>query len=414
MTRLKRTSLVLIGALLAGVAAQAVARPADAAAAVHSERLLFDGGGGEVLNGITYHSFRIPSLVRTRANTLLAFAEGRASDNRDWGNINLVYKRSTDNGGTWSGLREVVGAGQGTWGNPTAVVDQSNGKIWLFMSWNPAGYSQNGDDGTTRITAWDHRKVYVSSSTDDGVSWSDPADLTATLKPRTFGNGATWAWDAIGPGVGIQTTGGRLVVPALYRNIYSDDHGLTWKVQRLTTTGGAAQEGTSEGTVLELTDGRLMRNDRAVSSVWESAKRRWVSRGTIESGFSAYAPDNTLLDPRAQGSIMRYNLDSPTRIVFLNSASTETRTKMTVRISYDEGRTWPIFRRLADAPLPAWAGLGSGSVAEGGYSSMTKTADYTVGALVEVNENTGNSDTSHRTIVFRKFNLPWMLNGATE
>lgn len=405
---------MLIGCLLAGLAPQVAPRPAYAAAPVHSERLLFDGGGGESLNGITYHSFRIPSLVRTKANTLLAFAEGRASDNLDWGNINLVYKRSTDNGVTWSALREVVGAGQGTWGNPTAVVDQSNGRIWVFMSWNPAGYSQNGDDGTTRITAWEHRKVYVSSSTDDGLNFSDPVDLSASLKPRTFANGSTWAWDAMGPGVGIQTSGGRLVVPALHRNIYSDDHGATWKVQRITTSAGTYQEGTSEGTVLELTDGRLMRNDRAVGSVWETAKRRWVSRGTIESGFTTYAPDDTLYDPRAQASIMRYNLDSPTRIVFLNSASTETRTRMTVRISYDEGRTWPVYRRLADAPLPAWAGLGNGSVAEGGYSSMAKTADYAVGALVEVNENTGDSDSSHRTIVFRKFNLPWMLNGTPE
>ncbi|MEJ3750269.1 sialidase family protein [Actinomycetes bacterium KLBMP 9797] len=414
MDVLRRTSLVVAGCVLASAAAFGMARPADAAAPAHSERLLFDGGGSESLNGITYHSFRIPSLIRTKANSLLAFVEGRAANNRDWGNINLLYKRSTDNGATWSGLREVVGAGQGTWGNPTAVVDQSNGKIWLFMSWNPAGYSQNGNDGTLPITAWEHRKVYVSSSTDDGLTFTDPVDMTATLKPRTLANGSVWDWDAVGPGVGIQMSNGTLVVPATHRNIYSEDHGATWKVQRLTTSGGAIQQGTSEGTVLQLTDGRLMRNDRAVLSVWESAKRRWVARGTLGGSYTTYAPDNTLLDPRAQGSILRYNNDDPTRIMFLNSASTETRTKMRVRISYDEARTWPISRPFSDAPLPSWAGLGGGAWAEGGYSSMAKTADYFVGALVEVNENTGNSDTSHRSIVFRKVNLPWILNGATE
>jgi sialidase-1 len=109
----------------------AAGSPAVAAAQSHSETLLFDGGGSEVLNGITYHSFRIPSIVHTfsASRTLLAFVEGRASNNLDYGNINLVYKRSTDNGATWSALREVVGAGQGTWGNPTAVVDQSTNKI---------------------------------------------------------------------------------------------------------------------------------------------------------------------------------------------------------------------------------------------------------------------------------------------
>ncbi|MEH1126005.1 sialidase family protein [Micromonospora sp. CPCC 206061] len=414
MADIRRTSFLVAGCLLAGLAVTSVSRPAGAAAPAHSERLLFDGGGSESLNGITYHSFRIPSLVRTRSNTLLAFVEGRAAANSDHGNINLLYKRSTDNGATWSGLREVVGAGQGTWGNPTAVVDQSNNKVWLFMSWNPAGYSINGVDGTTKITAWEHRKVYVSSSTDDGLSFSDPVDMTATLKPRTMADGDPWAWDAIGPGVGIQTSTGRLVIPAQHRNIYSDDHGVTWKVQRITTSGGAYQEGTSEGTVLELTDGRLMRNDRATSTVWNTGKRRWVSRGTIGGSFSTFAPHDTLLDPAMQGSVLRYNLDSPTRIVFLNSASTVTRTKMNLRISYDEGRTWPVHRFLSDAPLPDWAALGSGAWAEGGYSSMAKTADYYVGALVEVNENTGNSGTSHRSIVFRKVNLPWILNGTTE
>jgi sialidase-1 len=414
MSRLTRTPIVAAACVLACVATTAVAGPAGAAAPAHSEHLLFDGGYAESLNGVAYHSFRIPSLVRTKANTLLAFAEGRAASNDDHGNINLLYKRSTNNGATWSSLREVVGAGQGTWGNPTAVADQTTGTIWLFMSWNPAGYSINGVDGTTRITAWEHRKVYLSKSTDDGLTWTDPVDMSATLKPRTQGNGAVWAWDAIGPGVGIQMPNGRLVIPAQHRNLYSDDHGVTWKLQRITTASGAYQENTSEGTVLALTDGRLMRNDRAETTTWETGKRRWVARGTIDGSYTTFAPHNTLLDPACQGSILRYNLDAPTRIVFLNSASTETRTKMNVRISYDEGQTWPIHRFLSDAPLPDWAALGSGNWAEGGYSSMAKTADYFVGALVEVNENTSNNANSYRGIVFRKFNLPWMLNGTPE
>jgi sialidase-1 len=404
---------------------------AQAAAAGHSERLLFDGGG-ESLNGVTYHSFRIPSIVTTasQSHTLLAFAEGRASGNADYGNINLLFKRSTTNGQSWSGLQQVVGAGQGTWGNPTAVVDRGTNVIWLFMSWNPAGYSQSGTDGTTRITRWEDRKVYLSHSTDDGQSWADPVDLTETLKPRTHADGSVWAWDAVGPGTGVQlTTGahaGRLVVPAIARNIYSDDHGATWQVARMTDQDtGVPEEGTSEGTVLELSDGSLYRNDRA-SSYWNedvaSTQRRWVARGTIERGFTAFAPDARLLDPKSEGSVLRYNTDDPTRIAFLNSASTSTRTKMEVKISYTEANTWSCYRTLNDAPIPAasapgWSGLGSGNVKEGGYSSMAKTADYFIGALVELNENAGDAATnalSHRSIVFRKINLPWILNGHTE
>src|ERR1044072_4535860 len=81
----------------------------------HTYVKIFDGGSDG------YHSFRIPSIVRTNANTLLAFVEGRMSANKDYGNINVEYKRSTDNGATWSSMLEVVGAGQGTWGNPTSV-----------------------------------------------------------------------------------------------------------------------------------------------------------------------------------------------------------------------------------------------------------------------------------------------------
>lgn len=416
--------MVAASLLAVGVAATIQPAPAGAAAASHSEKLLFDGGGSEVLNGITYHSFRIPSLVQTTKHTLLAFAEGRASDNYDWGNINLVYKRSTDDGDSWSALSQVVGAGQGTWGNPTAVVDQSNNKIWLFMSWNPAGYSQHGSAGTTQITEWDQRRVYVTSSDDDGVSWDTPVNISEAVKPKTRGVGTVWAWDAVGPGVGVQiTTGehaGRLVIPAVSRNIYSDDHGATWKVQLITKKGtGNTMQGTSEGTVLELTDGRLYRNDRA-AAYWDddvaSTQRRWVTRGTIEDGFDPYAPDNRLLDPQSEGSTMRYNLNSPARIVFLNSASTGTRTKMEVKISNDEAKTWPCYRTFNDAPLPShtasgWSGLGSLAVKEGGYSSIAKTADFNIGALVEVNENTDDNSTAHRSIVFRKVNLPWVFAG---
>ena len=414
MSMVRRTSIVLVGCLLAGTGVAAPAQPAAAAAPSQRATLLFDGGGGEQLNGITYHSFRIPSLVRTKANTLIAFVEGRHRSNQDHGNINLLYKRSTNNGDSWSSLREVVGSGEGTWGNPTAVADRVTGTIWLFMSWNPPGYSINGVDGTKKITEWEHRKVYLSKSTDDGLTWTTPQDMTAALKPRQLANGATWAWDAVGPGTGIQTASGRLVIPAQHRNFYSDDHGATWHVQLIQTADGAYQQGTSEGAIVELADGRLLRNDRATSRVWETAKRRWVARGDIGTSYSTFAPDDTLLDPACQGSILRYNFDSPARIVFLNSASTVTRTKMNVRISYDDGRTWPVHRFLSDAPLPNWSGLGGGDWAEGGYSSMTKTADYHVGALVEVNESVSRSSTSHRSIVFRKFNLPWILNGRTE
>ncbi|XVV07445.1 sialidase family protein [Actinosynnema sp. CA-248983] len=392
--------IAVVSAVVLSGAIPATALPAES----HSERILFNGGN-ETFNGITYHSFRIPSLVRTTNNTLLAFVEGRAAHNGDYGNINLLYKRSTDNGATWSGLREVVGSGQGVWGNPTAVVDRSNNKVWLFLNHQP--------EGSDPVNSWDDRQVWLTSSTDDGLTWAAPTNMSATLKPRTLANGSSWNWDAVGPGVGVQTTvrnPGRLVIPAQHRNIYSDDHGATWRVQVMRTTAGAAMEQTGESTVLELADGTLYRNDRPTTAAWEAHKRRFVARGTIEGGFSAFTPAGCLLDPKSEASTMRYNSDAPARIAFVNSASTETRTRMRIRMSEDEGRTWSYSRPFSDAPLPGE----SATYKEGGYSSIAKTADYHVGALIEVNENTSSNSTSHRSIAFRKVNLPWIKGGVSE
>jgi len=410
--RLSRRRLFALAAAGLG-AARGLALPetAMAASASATHTMLFQGGYVESLNGVAYHSFRIPSLVRsTGASTLLAFAEGRVSSNADWGNINLVYKRSTDNGATWSSLLQVAGDGEGTYGNPTAVLDTMGPTktIWLFLSWNPAGYSQTAAAGGTPITESGQRRVYLTSSTDDGVTWAPITDMTSLLKPDTLADGTPWAWDAMGPGVGLQTTDGTLVVPALYRNIYSTDHGATWKYQNLVQ----AQNVTSESTVIQLSDGTLRRNDRAVKAVWTTAKRRWTATGTIAGGFGSFAADGDLLDDDCEASVLRYTA-SPNRIVFLNSSSTVTRTKMEFRISYDDCGSWPITRFTADDPLTTDEMGGNENAAEGGYSSMAKTADDHVGALIEVDQDT-QDPTASQSIAFRKVNLPWLLNGATE
>ncbi len=365
----------------------------------HSSQLLFDPARDEF--NISYHSFRIPSIVRSTQGTLIAFAEGRQCSAADFGNINLVYKRSFDHGKTWTKLAEVVGSGAGTWGNPTAVVDEATGTIWLFMNWNAENISQNAStnpctgNATSAVGSGD-RPVFVSKSTDDGASWTKPVDMTAALQPGGMG------WDAVGPGVGIYTSvgasAGRLIIPATHRNIYSDDHGATWKYK-------SVPGGTGESTVVELSDGKLLRNDRAVGSTWNTAKRRWLSTGTIEGSFPAFAPHDTLLDPRVEGSAIRYSTDTH-RIFFLNPASTVQRCKMRVRISYDDGATWPISRQLHDM-------LTATQTCDrhlGGYSSMAKTADYHVAALVERLE----SDGVHHGIEVHRFNLPWVLDGTPE
>jgi sialidase-1 len=216
----------------------------------------------------------------------------------------------------------------------------------------------------------------------------------------------------VGPGIGIQTAAGdhpgRLIIPAYGRNIYSDDSGATWQYQLL--SGGK-----HESTIVEQLNGTLLRNDRPNATEWAAAKRRIKSTGSITGGFGAWTADAALTDPQCEGSTIRYNTDVPDRIIFLNPNSDSKRCNMTVRISYDEGATWPISRPIYDWNTCDYNAIEAGNnIAKGGYSSMIKTADFAVGALIEINEGLSTNSTSNKSIEFHKFNLGWIVNGATE
>lgn len=391
-----------------GAAQAAVVDPAKDAAQYHVGFPLFRSANmstpDRLSTGIGFHSFRIPAVVRTTTGRILAFAEGRRHNNRDYGDINLVYKRTKttiDHGAAasdWESLKEVVGSGNGTWGNPTAVVD--GGTVYLFLSWNAGDRSANGNDVlpdgsvTKKIDSTEagRRRLYLVTSTNDGATWSQPQDMTSQLTP------SGWAWDAVGPGIGIKLSSGELVIPARDRNIIGRGTAgnRTWSYQLLSGAG-------NEGTIVQTPDGNLYRNDRPDTGTY-----RWVARGTL-SGFSSFAADGGLPDPRCEGSVLAYNTDTPARTVFLNSASTTSRREMRVRISYDaDANKFNYGRELSDAPV-------SGAGNEGGYSSMTKTADFRIGALVETDWfNDGSGSNSYRAIVWRRFNLSWVLNGPNN
>jgi len=353
-----------------------------------SVQKIFDGNAAG-----PYHSFRIPSLIRSPNGTLIAFAEGRADSNDDFGNINLVYRRSLDNGDTWQPLQVLEGYGAGKFGNPVAVTDleSSTPKVWIFFLANGQGF-----DGPEDFTEWGQRRTFARYSTDNGLTWSTKQDLTASVLPPTY------EFDMLGPGVGIQTTqaqAGRLIIPALRRNIYSDDNGATWQYQPI-------PGGTTESTIVEKSNGTLLRNDRPTNA--NCVGRRYVSSGTIESGFSNFTSAANLLDPCSEGSTLRYP-GAKDRILFLNSQSTTTRHRMYIKISYDGGNTWPISKKIYDWLTDAEC-VAQG---KGGYSSLAKTADNKIGALIEINENV-QSSASSRSIEFHKFGLTWVLDGNPE
>src|SRR5690606_18165906 len=142
-----------------------------------------------------YHTFRIPAVVHLGDGNLLAICEGRKNESSDTGDIDLVSKRSTDGGRTWSTLQVVWDDGVNTCGNPCPVYDEITGTLWLFATHNL------GEDTETDIIhkrGKGTRTPWVMRSSDGGRSWSEPRELTSSLKEPD------WGWYATGPGIGIQ------------------------------------------------------------------------------------------------------------------------------------------------------------------------------------------------------------------
>src|SRR6478609_3942663 len=90
-----------------------------------------------------YHTYRIPALVRAANGDLLAFCEGRKTSRGDNGDIDVLCKRSSDEGRTWSAAAVVWDEGDNTCGNPCPVVDTSTGTIWLLLTHNLGSDHEN-------------------------------------------------------------------------------------------------------------------------------------------------------------------------------------------------------------------------------------------------------------------------------
>ena len=286
-----------------------------------------------------YACFRIPAIIYTKNGSLLAFAEARRVNCGDSGDIDLVIKRSSDKGKTWSNLKVVWSDSTNTCGNPVPVQDQSTGKIWLISTWNlGTDHEKQIVDGSAR----DGRHVYTLSSDDDGISWSKPTEITSQVKKPG------WTWYATGPCHGVQIVkgkyAGRLVIPINHiesatnqnfaHTIYSDDHGKTWNLGNNTP-----QDKMNETTVAEISGGRLMLNMRNAD---RAIKTRHTSTST-DGGktWSDVAVDTTLIEPICQGSLLSYfyNKNKPT-LFFSNPANIKNRANLTLRMSVDDGKTW--------------------------------------------------------------------------
>ena len=286
----------------------------------------------------------------------------------------MVARRSEDGGKSWGDLTLVYDEGEGkkiTIGNPCPVVDQDTGTVFLMF---------------TR----DNTDVLLTRSADDGLTWAAPVVLTKDVKE------SNWGWMATGPGHGIQITRGkhkgRLLIPTDCEDktveggidakghsfvIYSDDHGATWK------HGGITGKGMNECQAVELKDGSIMmsmRNylghERRAFSVSKDGGETW---STPELNHQVYCST-------CQAAILRYSFEP--KSVILYSGPARGRSQMTVRVSYDEGRTWPIAKLIYGRQTS--------------YSDMAVLPSGEIGLIME------NDD--HTAISFMRFSLEDLLN----
>ncbi|MCX6996441.1 MAG: exo-alpha-sialidase [Kiritimatiellaeota bacterium] len=346
----ERTPTLLACALTAGLLALA-AWPAAA--------------GDVFVNAIGgYNTYRIPAIVRATNGTLLAFCEGRPSSS-DTGNIDIVLKRSTDNGATWGSLTVVRDEGTDSATNPGPVVDESTGRVFLHYSKSIS-------------------LPFYMFSDDNGGTWSAPVEITATAKA------AGWGYCVPGPGHGIQLKRGaqasRLLVPFHHyltsgakgiHAVYSDDHGATWSYGSVANAAGGINP--DECLAVELVSPAAGGGSQVYFNIRDesgsAAGNRTVGWST-NGGTTLNLPltnDTRFVTPIVQGSVLRMRAtdegDAINVILFSCPNHASSRENMSVWYSTDEGANW-------SAPRSIFA---NGAA----YSDMACLTDRTVGLLYE-------------------------------
>jgi len=304
-----------------------------------------------------HKSYRIPAIITAPDGALLAFAEGRVNDSDDFGNIEIVLKRSTDRGKTWGPMTVVAKYGELQAGNPAPVVDLLDprfpkGRIFLFYNTGTKseGEVRNGNGV---------REVWYKTSVDNGKSWSEPVNITLQVhKPNQPGINPTyhfiedWRSYANTPGHAMQYSAkpylGRIFVAANHsaqnpkspkvdyfaHGFYTDDHGISFKLSETVPLAGS-----NESSAAELSNGALMLNSRNQKG---DIRERIVaiSRNGGTSWDTLYF-DHQLPDPVCEGSILNVGKkNGKNRLAFCNPAERDDRNNLTLRISSDEGLTW--------------------------------------------------------------------------
>lgn len=340
------------------------------------------------------HTWRIPALAVAGDGTLVAAYDARNASSGDLpGDIDVVVRRSGDRGRTWSPAQRVVDFGdQIGGGDPSLLPDRDSGRLFLFYGYAPPGIGlfQSNGDRSPASTGTVHPHLIWSD--DHGASWQGPRDLIAEIKPA----GARGIFATSGHGIQLSRHSpapGRLLQPFAWLdaqgrmhagNAYSDDHGASWRM------GASIGTGLDENKAVELGDGRVMQNIRAFEK-----DQTWRLVAYSGDGGVSYGPvraEPQLPDPRNNADSIRVHPQAApgsreaSMLLFVNTASTGRREDLTVRLSCDSGRSWPVSKLLHAGPAM--------------YATMARLDDGSFGVLYEHGNAQG--------ISFARFNLAWL------
>jgi len=329
-----------------------------------------------------YRAYRIPVIETAPNGSLLAFSEARKYNLGDPGmennDIDLVCKRSTDAGRTWSAMKVIEDPGE-LWSaaNAATVVDRQTGRIWLhYLRCKPGKHTGAARPGTDDV------QNLVRTSNDNGQTWSEPTDLTGVARDM---KDPKWRCSVPGPGGAIQDRKGRLIVPiwkvapSEVLTIFSEDHGKTWR--RGQTVPG--NRGGDEHQIVELAGGRILMDYRQ-----RNGPHRWLAVSS-DGGQSWAEPRPGVTVTPVCCAIERLTLksagDARDRVLWTGPKGPG-RNKLVARTSYDEGQTLKNERLISDEPAA--------------YSDLTILKDKSVGILWE--------RADYKFITFTRVNLSWL------
>lgn len=353
------------------------------------------------------NTFRIPGIVCDSDGVLHAVYDHRYAGGSDLpANVDVGYSRSTDGGATWTTSTVILdfdasvpgSSGNGV-GDPAILHDPVTDTLWVAALWS---FGNNGWAGSgPGIDPADTGQYVLTKSTDGGLTWSAPINVTADVK-----DDPNWRLIFQGPGHGLAMRDGTLVFPSQYRDasgvsrvcsVFSSDHGASWDFGSGVPTSSPQ---TNENTVCELDDGRLLFSMRTpAGSNGQRAWIRYLPGGTIpmrNGSWESLFRLPSVPDPVCQGSVIQWTSvhrgDPAGWTLFGNPGSSSSRTNFTLRASADGGDTWPVSRLL-------YAGSSA-------YSSICILPDKSIGVFFEKDNYT--------RITFVRVEADWLLDPAQD